>query len=331
MENIKKYALLLLCVPLLLVGCKRVPTLQDGKQVVAEINGKQFTAEDLFDELKSQYGVSALVNMIDNYIANEEMTDEIKEEAKKQAESLVNTYKAYNSTDWNKFLNSNGFANENELSEYFQANYQQQLVVEKYVKENVIKDEDIQKYYDEDIYGEITVRHILIKPETKTDMTDAEKKEAKEKALASAKEIIASLKDSTNLEEDVSKLAKEKSADTGSASEGGLIQNFTNESGLVKEFFEASVKLEVGKLTEEPVETEYGYHIIYKVSQNDKPSLEDVKDKVIDKVADELLPDSDAAQVYWSGLREKYGLKINDDVIKGKYDLSLKSLNSTSK
>mgnify|MGYP003302258940 CR=1 FL=1 len=68
-------------------------------------------------------------------------------------------------------------------------------------------------------------------------------------------------------------LAKEKSDDTGTKSEGGLLENVTNESGLVEEFWEATLKLEAGKMTEEPVKTQFGYHIIYKVSQKEKPSF----------------------------------------------------------
>ena len=51
----KKYLLLLLCLPLLVTGCGKVPELQNGQQVVVELNGKQFTAEEFFDELKENY------------------------------------------------------------------------------------------------------------------------------------------------------------------------------------------------------------------------------------------------------------------------------------
>ena len=50
----KKYLLLLLCVPLLVSGCGKVPELQNGQQIVVELNGKQFTAEEFFDELNNK-------------------------------------------------------------------------------------------------------------------------------------------------------------------------------------------------------------------------------------------------------------------------------------
>lgn len=326
MKKITKLSIILLCLPLVLVGCKKVPTLQDGKQVVAEINGKQFTAEDLFDALKERGGMSVLVNMVNEYIAEQELNDEQVKEAEKEAKKQFDSIKAYYSSNWSSLLSSNNYANENEFLKNLQLSSKQALAVENYVKSDVIKEEDIQKYYDEEIFGENTVRHILIKSTATSSMTEEEQKKAKEEALNKAKEIIEQLNKSENLEEDFSQLAKEKSEDTGSASEGGLIENFTNESGLVESFWKASLNLEVGKMTQEPVESDYGYHIIYKVSQKEKPALEDVRDTVAEKVLDNLLSATNANEIYWAGLREKYGIQIHDDIIKSQYDLNMKSL-----
>ncbi|MEG2322066.1 MAG: peptidylprolyl isomerase [Bacilli bacterium] len=322
----KKYLLLLLCIPLLLTGCKKVPKLENGQEIVAQIDGKQFTANELFDALKKDYGTSVLVGMVDELITSKEITDEMKEEAKKSAKNEFDTYKTYYSSNWSAFLANYGYKTDDELMNALIKSYQQKLILTKYLKNDVIKDEEINKYYKDNIFGEITARHILIKPDVKDDMTADQKKEAKTKALNEAKELIEQLKKSTNLEADFTKLAKEKSDDTGSASQGGLIENFTNDSGLVKEFWEASLKLETGKFTPEAVETEYGYHIIYKVSQKEKPTLDKVKDKVIDKVANELLAAENANFVYWSGLREKYNIVIHDDVIKNAYQATLNNL-----
>lgn len=325
----RKYLLLLLCIPLLITGCKQVPKLENGQEVVVELNGKQFTAEELFEALKEDYGTQVLVNMIDKYITDQEITDDMKKEAKKQAQSQYDRLYAYYGSYWDTFLSNYGYTSNDELLEQIEVNYQQSLVLENYIKNNVITEEEIQKYYDEDIYGEVTVRHILIKPDVTDDMTDDEEKKAEEKALETAKDLIKQLNKADNLEEKFIELAKEYSDDT-TASEGGLIENFTNESGLIEEFWEASLNLEIGKITKEPVETEYGYHIIYKVSQNEKPSLDLVRDKVIENVLDELLSADNATYIYWAGLREKFGLTIHDDIIKDSYDSTMKNLQKNS-
>ena len=60
------------------------------------------------------------------------------------------------------------------------------------------------------------------------------------------------------------RLAKENSIDTGSAKRDGSLGYF-GRGKMVKEFETAAFKLEVGKISE-PVKTQYGYHIIKRLS-----------------------------------------------------------------
>lgn len=315
--------LLLLCVPLLFTGCQRVPKLENGQEVVVEIGDKKYTAEEFFDALKEDYGTSVLINLVDEYITEKELDENMKIDAEEKAQALYDSYYAYYGSQWNDFLSGNGFLNDDEFKSYLNTMYQQEAVLKKYVADEVVKEEDLNKYYLENIYGENTVRHILISPKVTDNMTTDEKTKAEEKALEDAKALIEQLKNSTDLAKDFESLAKEKSDDTGTASTGGLLENITNESGLVEEFWEASLKLEVGKMTEEPVKTQFGYHIIYKVSQNEKPSLETVKDKVTNSVVSNLLSAENATYIYWSGLREKYNMNIHDDIIKENYNATM--------
>ena len=178
MKNKKKYLLLLLCLPLLMTGCKKIPQLQDGKQVIVEVNGKQFTAEEFFDELKEAGGTGVLINLVSNYITEQELTDEMEKDAKEQAKAEYDQMYAMYANQWNDFLNYNGLTNGEQLLEVIEESYKQNAVLENYLKNDVITEEEIQEYYDENIYGEITVRHILITPEVEDDMTDDEKTEA---------------------------------------------------------------------------------------------------------------------------------------------------------
>ena len=60
------------------------------------------------------------------------------------------------------------------------------------------------------------------------------------------------------------KLAKELSIDSGSAKRDGSLGYFSR-GKMVKEFEAVAFKLEVGKISE-PVKTQYGYHIIKRLS-----------------------------------------------------------------
>ena len=60
------------------------------------------------------------------------------------------------------------------------------------------------------------------------------------------------------------KLARESSIDSGSAKRDGNLGYF-GRGKMVKEFEAVAFKLEVGKISE-PVKTQYGYHIIKRLS-----------------------------------------------------------------
>jgi peptidyl-prolyl cis-trans isomerase C len=56
-------------------------------------------------------------------------------------------------------------------------------------------------------------------------------------------------------------LAKELSIDKGSGKRGGEL-GFFGRGMMVRPFEEAAFKLQKGEMTQEPVKTEFGYHII---------------------------------------------------------------------
>ena len=88
-----------------------------------------------------------------------------------------------------------------------------------------------------------------------------------------------------------------------------------------REFEEAAMKLNVGSYTKKVIKSTYGYHIIYKDEQKEKPALEEVKDTIIDKLVDEALEnDTKAEYKAMIELREEYGLTFNDDDVKRQYE-----------
>jgi peptidyl-prolyl cis-trans isomerase C len=133
---------------------------------------------------------------------------------------------------------------------------------EKYVKSHPVSDDEVKAAYDGEVANmpkEYKARHILV-----------ETKEAADKILAELK-----------AGGDFSKIAKAQSKDPGSAVKGGDLGWFSGQA-MVKPFSEALAKLEKGKMTEAPVQTEYGFHIIMldDVRSQTPPAFDDVKDQV---------------------------------------------------
>lgn len=108
----------------------------------------------------------------------------------------------------------------------------------------VVTDEAIKKQYDDEVAkfvpgDELHLYHILVKTEDE------------------AKAIIADLDKGGDFE----KIAKDKSSDPGSGSSGGDL-GFIGKGKTVQPFEDAAFKLEVGKYTEVPVQSQFGWHVI---------------------------------------------------------------------
>lgn len=135
-----------------------------------------------------------------------------------------------------------------------------------YIEQNVIKgitDDEVRARYDEEV-GKLTMpeeihaRHILVEDEDE------------------AKAIIAQLNDGGNFEE----LAKEKSKD-GAASNGGDLGYFSK-GRMVPEFEAAAFEIEPGSYAKEPVQTQFGWHVIKVEDKRQQPAPE------FEQVADEI-------------------------------------------
>ncbi len=154
-------------------------------------------------------------------------------------------------------------------------------LVQDFLKKNPVSDSDIQAEYDKfkSQAGdkEYHARHILVEKEE------------------DAKSIIAKLKGGAKFEE----LAKQ-SKDPGSAGNGGDL-DWASPASFVKPFSDAMVALQKGQITEVPVKSQYGYHVIKleDVRAAKIPALEEVKPQIAESLQQKKL------QAFQEDLRKK--------------------------
>ncbi len=313
--------ILLLAINIILIINGHKVKLSDGKEIIASIDGKDFVADDLFDELKEQYGSNNLLNMVDKYIISKEVKDDsdAKTKAKENLESIRSQYESAG-YEWETVLTQYGYSNEDELLNELTTSIQKENVAKQYLKDN-LTDAEINEYYENQVYGTYTVKHILIKPATTDSMTDEEKSAAEDAAKAKAQEVI----DKLNNGEDFTTLVKEYSEDTGSVDNEGLVENFTK-GDVDDAFFTETNNLKNGEYSKEPVKSSYGYHVILRVSSTDKKALKDIKDEVMEKIVENKL--SDDSTLYtktWVDIRKKYNFTINDTTLKNAYEKTINS------
>lgn len=146
-------------------------------------------------------------------------------------------------------------------------------VIRRMLSESAPSEEAIKKEYDNAVAAmkskEYKAAHILVDSEDK------------------AKAIIKDLKRGGNFAE----LAKTRSSDS-SAAEGGDLGWFTP-SMMVPSFAQATAKLEKGKYTEQPVQTEFGWHVILLEDIRDAtpPSMDEMKPQIAEMLQSKIVND----------------------------------------
>ena len=149
-------------------------------------------------------------------------------------------------------------------------------------KKNPVTDADIKAEYDKFVKEnggkEYRARHILVEKEDE------------------AKALIADIKKGGNFEE----LAKKASKDPGSGANGGDL-DWAAAGSYVPEFSGAMVKLDKGQMTDTPVKTQFGFHIIRVDDVRDAqlPKLEEVRPQIAQQLQQQKL------SAYQEGLRSK--------------------------
>ena len=301
---------------LLLCGCgKEIPTLSDGSQAVATFSDESISlsANDLYNKMKEQYALDALLQLMDKQILEKELPDDLETEM----ENAKNTVKTMKDTYGEDQINSY-FGSVDNYTNYIYINNLQQKAILNYAKSKV-SDKEVQAYYDKNIYGDVTVDHILIKTNV-TDDTSSEDKETEAKNKIN--EIIDKLNKAENKLETFKELAKEYSDDEATKDNGGSLGAINTDtlSSSYDELLKAARNLEDGKYSTELITTELGYHVIYKESTAEKKSLEDAREEILEKLGQEKL-DNDATLnvTAMEELRKKYGMEIQDSDLKEKY------------
>ena len=243
----------------------RIATLKDGTQPIANLKNGVITADNLYESMKSYYSIKILLNDVDNRILSEKYptTKDMESDISKTANYYFDAYEKNYGYTKERFLTEFGFNSESEFIDSLRLDYRRNKYYEEYVL-GLITDKDIQKYYDTEVFGDVDSKHILVSTSS-SEMTA-------DQAKALANEIISKLNKGTSWD-DIIKEYKDRII------EEELGYNSFNAS-LESAYLQECKKLAVGTYSKTPVLTSYGYHIVYKIAQKEKPSLEEVKDDV---------------------------------------------------
>ncbi len=227
-----------------------------GAQNLAIVNGKPVPSSRL-DALVSQFEKNARGKPVDENVREALKKEAILREIFIQEAERRGTAK------------TEAYASQMELA---RQTIMIKTMFENYAKTDPVSDEEVKAEYDKFIAAnagkEYRARHILVPTEKE------------------AKDLIAQIKKGAKFED----LAKSKSKDPGSGSNGGDL-DWASAASYVTEFSEAMVKLDKGQMTEEPVKSQFGWHIIRVDDVRDAqlPSFDEVKGAIAQQMNEQKL------------------------------------------
>ena len=281
-----------------------------GGTKIASVKGKAITSKLLYNRMKKYLSIDVVLEEVDSAILNKKYTldkDEIAD-VKKTAQGYIDMYASYYGYSQEEFLSGNGFDSFEDFVDYLSLDYKRTLYFYDTIEKQLEKDA-VKKYYDENAFGKVNTKHILVK--TSEDKTD-------EEALAIANEIIGRLDNGEDFDK-VSEEYKEKYKDT-------IVVEDLGEKGAFDHLEDAYVEgmklLNKGEYSKTPVQTSYGYHVIYCVDKTEKTEKISRKDKmeIVEHLASDII--SEDSNLYYKTLiqmRKDAKLKFLDKNLEEKY------------
>ncbi|MDD3364917.1 MAG: peptidylprolyl isomerase [Syntrophomonas sp.] len=259
------YFIILCTVLMLFIGYQLV---QSKNEVIASVNGEKITKDQLYDALVQSSGKQVLDSLISEKI--------VELEAKKQnivvsdddiQKEIDKYYEQYGGEEgFNQALATSGYTLD-QVKKDIISNLKVKKILEPQI---TITEEELKAYFEENKATfaqekQVKASHILVD------------------SLEIANEVKQKLVDGG----DFAQLAKEYSTDPGTKENGGDLGFFGSEQMAI-EFEKAAFALKVGEISD-PVQTEYGYHIIKLVDKKDaqeanyEQSKAEIRDALLEK------------------------------------------------
>lgn len=260
--NMKKMLMgTMVCSGILLASCSDNPE-------VASTEAGRIRQEEFYERLKSEVnpqtgaplGESVLQQMLIEDILEDAYGDQVDDEMVDQEINLL--VEEMGQEQFDMMLEQQGWTEE-DARDVIRPN----LYIREAVRERVeITEEDLQEAYENTPAEGTRVAHILVDdPEF-------------------AQELIEQLNDGA----DFTELAHEHSIDETSLETDGEMD--LNPGEMVPEFEAAAMELEEGEITQEPVPTQFGFHIIEMREEGEvAQSFEEMRDELEEQILDDYL------------------------------------------
>ena len=226
---------------------------QSGSDVIATVGEKSITQEEFYQDLKRTYGNVRLRALILQTVLENSADDAaaVKKEAENEVAEQIE--KAGGEEAFKKYLEVQRIGT---VEDFTNQVYIRNLLMAAVEKNVDTSDEALKAYYENGYQPLMEAQHILV--------------DTQEEAQAAIDRI--------NNGETFEDVAKELSKDS-TASNGGSLGQFAS-GRMVPEFEEGVKALQNGEVSQTPVKTQFGYHVIKTINNGEKKPFDELKEEL---------------------------------------------------
>lgn len=255
-------------------------------EVIATVGETQITKDEFYESMKSIAGDVTLRTLILETVLEQSVEDAEALRTLAEEDVQLQVEESGGEEVFAELLAYQGLGDIEEYTYQIFVSYMFQEVVENGID---MSDEAITDYYENSYQAMMEAQHILV--------------ETEEEAL----DVIARIQAG----EEFDAVAQEVSLDS-TAQNGGLLQPFTS-GQMVPEFEEAVKSLANGEMTEEPVQSDYGFHVIRTINNGEKLPLADIREEVEEQYVTTKFADTQFAYGIIGQLIIDSGYEIHDE------------------
>jgi len=270
---------------------------QSQADVIARVNGVDITIGQVFAALSNRFGLEIVFDELDDMILHANFSvdpDEVYE--------LIDLYRDQFGDEFEEILADAGFESEAALFAELELMLLAEIVVN---EEPLIISEAHLRDLHASMGETVSASHILVD----------------EEYYELAVELIAQLQavDASDFPELFAELAAEHSL-CGSAAAGGDLGSW--ERGQMVAEFDAVVfdELEIGEFTTTPVETSFGFHIIYKTGASSGEAFEEVRDELEAQEIERMRQTGEAFHMIMTPMREAAEVAFTNPDLQARFE-----------
>lgn len=257
--------------------------ISDKDKTVVTVNDKKLTEENLYDSLALNAGYTPGLEVLDYKVLSEkykddsrlqkildEKYDEVKEANKEDDKDLKKEFASYGVSNKEDYIKKSGLL----LAAY------RELISIDTAYDTIFTKEEKDYIYKNKFSGQGKIYRILISPKISSiDANDESKiNSAKADALKTAESVVSDLNKGTSFQDAVKKYSDDKVNDTGLI--GDYNVDSAKKANVDQAIINAAFALENKKYTTTPIETQYGYEIVYIEYSKEKKSYDELKNDI---------------------------------------------------